>query len=80
VLTALQLEQQQQQQLQLSAADTLSLMEQLATIGRLYSAGASSSSSNSVFVEDQALQQVLPLVSLERKCPNSYYRTAAPTG
>uniref|UniRef100_A0A383WE98 Uncharacterized protein n=1 Tax=Tetradesmus obliquus TaxID=3088 RepID=A0A383WE98_TETOB len=75
VLTALQLEQQQQQQqqqqkgqqqqLQLSAADMLSLMEQLAAIGRAHSAGAasssSSSSSNSVFVEDQALQQLLSL-------------------
>jgi hypothetical protein len=62
VLTALQVEQQEQQQQQhLCAADTVSLMEQLASISRAHSSGAGSSS-NAMFVEDQALQQLLPLV------------------
>ncbi|KAF6257226.1 hypothetical protein COO60DRAFT_1701921 [Scenedesmus sp. NREL 46B-D3] len=62
-----QQQQQQQQQhlqhLQLSAADTVSLMEQLATVSRAHSSRGTTtiSSSNSVFLEDQALQQLLPL-------------------
>lgn len=58
-------DQQQQQPLLLNAADTLSLMEQLATISKASSSSNGSTvGSSSTFVEDQALQQLLPLVSL----------------
>jgi hypothetical protein len=67
VLAVLQQQQQQQQQqqaqLQLNAGDTVNLMEQLASISKAHSSGTPSSNSNSVFLEDQALQQLLSLVS-----------------